>query len=116
MEIFMCRIPFLNKLKLLKLKLEMNNLNNKYFATVRSDWEQHNYDETVYFYPIQANDKNIKWGKGKVDFITGINLALSSPNKQKIEIILAYFTKEDVALIKDYVILRGFNTSIIKAD
>lgn len=101
--------------KLLSVKSKINKLNKKYFATVRSDWEQKNYDETVYFYPIHKTDECIK-GKGKVDFLTGLKLALATPDKQKIEIVLAWFTQEDIRLIKNYVILRGFDVSIVKAD
>ena len=101
--------------RLLSVKLKINKLNKKYFATVRSDWEQKKSDETVYFYPIQKIDECIK-GKGKVNFLTGLKLALASPDKQKIEIVLAWFTKEDIELIKTYVILRGFDAAIVKVD
>jgi hypothetical protein len=101
--------------RLLSVKPKINKLNKKYFATVRSDWEQKKYDETVYFYPIHKIDECIK-GKGKVNFLTGLKLALASPNKQKIEIVLAWFTQEDIELIKTYVILRGFDVVIVKAD
>ncbi len=101
--------------RLLSVKSKINKLNKKYFATVRSDWEQKKYDETVYFYPIHKIDECIK-GKGKVNFLTGLKLALASPDKQKIEIVLAWFTQEDIVLIKTYVILRGFDVAIIKAD
>ena len=101
--------------QLLSVKSRINKLNKKYFATVRSDWEQKKYDETVYFYPIHKIDECIK-GKGKVNFLTGLKLALASPDKQKIEIVLAWFTQEDIELIKTYVILRGFDVAIIKAD
>ena len=72
--------------QLLSVKSKINKLNKKYFATVRSDWEQKKYDETVYFYPIHKIDECIK-GKGKVNFLTGLKLALASPDKQKIEIV-----------------------------
>ena len=98
--------------QLLSVKSKINKLNKKYFATVRSDWEQKKYDETVYFYPIHKIDE----GKGKVNFLTGLKLALASPDKQKIEIVLAWFTQEDIELIKTYVILRGFDVAIVKAD
>lgn len=101
--------------RLLSVKSKINKLNKKYFATVRSDWEQKKYDETVYFYPIHKIDECIK-GKGKVNFLTGLKLALASPDKQKIEIVLAWFTQEDIKLIKTYVILRGFDVAIVKAD
>ena len=101
--------------RLLSVKSKINKLNKKYFATVRSDWEQKKYDETVYFYPIHKIDECIK-GKGKVNFLTGLKLALASPDKQKIEIVLAWFTQEDIELIKSYVILRGFDVSIVKVD
>ena len=101
--------------RLLSVKSKINKLNKKYFATVRSDWEQKKYDETVYFYPIHKIDECIK-GKGKVNFLTGLKLALASPDKQKIEIVLAWFTQEDIELMKTYVILRGFDVSIVKAD
>lgn len=101
--------------RLLSVKSKINKLNKKYFATVRSDWEQKKYDETVYFYPIHKIDECIK-GKGKVNFLTGLKLALTSLDKQKIEIVLAWFTQEDIELIKSYVILRGFNAAIVKAD
>ena len=101
--------------RLLSVKSKINKLNKKYFATVRSDWEQKKYDETVYFYPIHKIDECIK-GKGKVNFLTGLKLALASPDKQIIEIVLAWFTQEDIELIKTYVILRGFNVAIVKAD
>ena len=39
-------------IRLLSIKSKINKLNKKYFATVRSDWEQKKYDETVYFYPF----------------------------------------------------------------
>lgn len=97
------------------VKSKINKLNKKYFATVRSDWEQKKYDETVYFYPIHKIDECIK-GKGKVNFLTGLKLALASPDKQKIEIVLAWFTQEDIELIKSYVILRGFDAAIVKVD
>ena len=102
-------------IRLLSVKSKINKLNKKYFATVRSDWEQKKYDETVYFYPIHKIDECIK-GKGKVNFLTGLKLALASPDKQKIEIVLAWFTQEDIEVIKTYVILRGFDVSIVKAD
>ena len=35
--------------RLLSVKSKINKLNKKYFATVRSDWEQKKYDEKVYF-------------------------------------------------------------------
>ena len=35
---------------------------------------------------------------------------------QKIEIVLAWSTQEDIELIKSYVILRGFDVAIVKAD
>ena len=101
--------------QLLSVKSKINKLNKKYFATVRSDWEQKKYDETVYFYPIHKIDECIN-GKGKVNFLTGLKLALASPDKQKIEIVLAWFTQEDIELIKTYVILRGFDVAIVKAD
>ena len=101
--------------RFLSVKSKINKLNKKYFATVRSDWEQKKYDETVYFYPIQKIDECIK-GKGQVNFLTGLNLALASPDKQKIEIVLAWFTQEDIDLMKTYVILRGFDVSIVKVD
>ena len=101
--------------RLLSVKSKINKLNKKYFATVRSDWEQKKYDETVYFYPIHKIDECIK-GKGKVNFLTGLKLGLASPDKQKIEIVLAWFTQEDIELIKTYVILRGFDVAIVKAD
>lgn len=101
--------------RLLSVKSKINKLNKKYFATVRSDWEQKKYDETVYFYPIHKIDECIK-GKGKVNFLIGLKLALASPDKQKIEIVLAWFTQEDIELIKTYVILRGFDVAIVKAD
>ena len=101
--------------RLLSVKSKINKLNKKYFATVRSDWEQKKYDETVYFYPIHKIDECIK-GKGKVNFLTGLKLALASPDKQKIEIVLAWFTQEDIELIKTYVILCGFDAAIVKAD
>ena len=101
--------------RFLSVKSKINKLNKKYFATVRSDWEQKKYDETVYFYPIHKIDECIK-GKGKVNFLTGLKLALASPDKQKIEIVLAWFTQEDIELIKSYVILRGFDVAIVKAD
>lgn len=101
--------------RLLSVKSKINKLNKKYFATVRSDWEQKKYDETVYFYPIHKIDECIK-GKGKVNFLTGLKLALTSLDKQKIEIVLAWFTQEDIELIKSYVILRGFNAAIVKVD
>ena len=101
--------------RLLSVKSKINKLNKKYFDTVRSDWEQKKYDETVYFYPIHKIDECIK-GKGKVNFLTGLKLALASPDKQKIEIVLAWFTQEDIELIKTYVILRGFDVSIVKVD
>ena len=101
--------------RLLSVKSKINKLNKKYFATVRSDWEQKKYDETVYFYPIHKIDECIK-GKGKVNFLTGLKLALASPDKQIIEIVLAWFTQEDIELIKTYLILRGFNVAIVKAD
>ena len=101
--------------RFLSVKSKINKLNKKYFATVRSDWEQKKYDETVYFYPIHKIDECIK-GKGKVNFLTGLKLALASPDKQKIEIVLAWFTQEDIELIKSYVILRGFDVSIVKVD
>ena len=101
--------------RLLSVRSKINKLNKKYFATVRSDWEQKKYDETVYFYPIHKIDECIK-GKGKVNFLTGLKLALASPDKQKIEIVLAWFTQEDIEVIKTYVILRGFDVSIVKAD
>ncbi len=101
--------------RLLSVKSKINKLNKKYFVTVRSDWEQKKYDETVYFYPIQKIDECIK-GKGKVNFLTGLKLALASPDKQKIEIVLAWFTQEDIELIKTYVILRGFDAAIVKVD
>ena len=101
--------------RFLSVKSKINKLNKKYFATVRSDWEQKKYDETVYFYPIHKIDECIK-GKGKVNFLTGLKLALASPDKQKIEIVLAWFTQEDIELIKTYVILRGFDVSIVKVD
>ena len=102
-------------IRLLSVKSKISKLNKKYFATVRSDWEQKKYDETVYFYPIHKIDERIK-GKGKVNFLTGLKLALASPDKQKIEIVLAWFTQEDIELIKTYVILRGFDVAIVKAD
>ena len=101
--------------RLLSIKSKINKLNKKYFATVRSDWEQKKYDETVYFYPIHKIDECIK-GKGKVNFLTGLKLALASPDKQKIEIVLAWSTQEDIELIKSYVILRGFDAAIVKVD
>ena len=101
--------------RLLSVRSKINKLNKKYFATVRSNWKQRKYDETVYFYPIQKIDECIK-GKGKVNFLTGLKLALASPDKQKIEIVLAWFTQEDIELIKTYVILRGFDAAIVKAD
>lgn len=101
--------------RFLSVKSKINKLNKKYFATVRSDWEQKKYDETVYFYPIHKIDECIK-GKGKVNFLTGLKLALASPDKQKIEIVLAWFTQEDIEVIKTYVILRGFDAAIVKAD
>ena len=101
--------------RLLSVKSKINKLNKKYFATVRSDWEQKKYDETVYFYPIHKIDECIK-GKGKVNFLIGLKLVLASPDKQKIEIVLAWFTQEDIELIKTYVILRGFDVAIVKAD
>ena len=101
--------------RLLSVKSKINKLNKKYSATVRSDWEQKKYDETVYFYPIHKIDECIK-GKGKVNFLTGLKLALASPDKQKIEIVLAWFTQEDIEVIKTYVILRGFDAAIVKAD
>ena len=101
--------------RLLSVKSKINKLNKKYFATVRSDWEQKKYDETVYFYPIHKIDECIK-GKGKVNFLTGLKLALTSLDKQKIEIVLAWFTQKDIELIKSYVILRGFNAAIVKVD
>ena len=101
--------------RLLSVRSKINKLNKKYFATVRSDWEQKKYDETVYFYPIHKIDECIK-GKGKVNFLTGLKLALASPDKQKIEIVLAWFTQEDIEVIKTYVILRGFDVSIVKVD
>ena len=101
--------------RLLSVRSKITKLNKKYFATVRSDWKQRKYDETVYFYPIQKIDECIK-GKGKVNFLTGLKLALASPDKQKIEIVLAWFTQEDIELIKSYVILRGFDVSIVKVD
>ena len=101
--------------RFLSVKSKINKLNKKYFATVRSDWEQKKYDETVYFYPIHKTDECIK-GKGKVNFLTGLKLALASPDKQKIEIVLAWFTQEDIELIKSYVILRGFDAAIVKVD
>lgn len=101
--------------RLLSVKSKINKLNKKYFVTVRSNWEQKKYDETVYFYPIHKIDECIK-GKGKVNFLTGLKLALASPDKQKIEIVLAWFTQEDIELIKTYVILRGFDVSIVKVD
>ena len=101
--------------RLLSVKSKINKLNKKYFATVRSDWEQKKYDETVYFYPIHKIDEYIK-GKGKVNFLTGLKLALASPDKQKIEIVLAWSTQEDIELIKSYVILRGFDAAIVKVD
>ena len=45
-----------------------------------------------------------------------LKLALASPDKQKIEIVLAWFTQEDIELIKTYVILRGFDAAIVKVD
>ena len=101
--------------RLLSVKSKINKLNKKYLATVRSDWEQKKFDETVYFYPIHKIDECIK-GKGKVNFLTGLKLALASPDKQKIEIVLAWFTQEDIELIKTYVILRGFDVAIVKVD
>ena len=101
--------------RLLSVKSKINKLNKKYFATVRSDGEQKKYDETVYFYPIHKIDECIK-GKGKVNFLTGLKLALASPDKQKIEIVLAWSTQEDIELIKSYVILRGFDAAIVKVD
>ena len=101
--------------RLLSVKSKINKLNKKYFATVRSDWEQKKYDEAVYFYPIHKIDECIK-GKGKVNFLTGLKLALASPDKQKIEIVLAWSTQEDIELIKSYVILRGFDAAIVKVD
>ena len=101
--------------RFLSVKSKINKLNKKYFATVRSDWEQKKYDETVYFYPIHKIDECIK-GKGKVNFLTGLKLALASPDKQKIEIVLAWSTQEDIELIKSYVILRGFDAAIVKVD
>lgn len=99
--------------RLLSVKSKINKLNKKYFVTVRSDWEQKKYDETVYFYPIHKIDECIK---GKVNFLTGLKLALASPDKQKIEIVLAWSTQEDIELIKSYVILRGFDAAIVKVD
>lgn len=66
--------------QLLSVKSKINKLNKKYFATVRSDWEQKKYDETVYFYPIHKIDECIK-GKGKVNFLTGLKLALASAKR-----------------------------------
>lgn len=52
---------------------------------------------------------------GEFKLSTGIKLALASPNKQ--EIILAYFDKKDIDLIKKYVTLRGFDAAkVVKAD
>ena len=33
--------------RLLSVKSKINKLNKKYFATVRSDWEQKKYDENL---------------------------------------------------------------------
>lgn len=82
--------------RFLSVKSKINKLNKKYFATVRSDWEQKKYDETVYFYPIQKIDECIK-GKGKVNFLTELKLALASPDKQKIEIVLAWLHKKTLS-------------------
>ena len=41
---------------------------------------------------------------------------ISNSRNEKIEIVLAWFTKEDIELIKTYVILRGFDVAIVKAD
>ena len=85
------------------------------YCVIRTKRKQRKYDETVYFYPIQKIDECIK-GKGKVNFLTGLKLALASPDKQKIEIVLAWFTQENIELIKTYVILCGFDVAIVKAD
>lgn len=108
-------MDIINKLRIILIKPTIKKLNNKYFSTVRSDWEQVSYDETVYCYPIHESDADIPWSKGKVDFLTGLKLALASPDKQKVELVLAWFEKKDIDLIKRYVSLKGFDESIIKS-
>lgn len=49
-----------------------------------------------------------------MDIYTGIKLVLSSTTRQ--EIVLAWFDKEDIDLIKSYVSLLGYDDSIVKAD
>lgn len=95
-----------------KVFKQIEKLDSKYFAGVSSKWKEHNYSEAVWCYPINLKFKDSKM---ELKLSTGIELGLKSP--QTPEIILVYFYKEDIDLIKKYVTLRGFDVAkVVKAD
>lgn len=97
----------INYFKVKKIRKELESYNNKYISLVDYNWGSQGYSKELECYEKRLVPISHVC---KVSFLKGIDLVLKNEEKKKI-IYLGFFSEDIRKLIKQYIILKGYNES-----